>query len=156
MNPPDVRGRDSEHGKARGAGIFPDFPYLQEMYEEICPNTPQSTDQSERHRARRVLPRFSTTFRVEVAGSALMVSAPPRPGQGTFHIARKRKKQSCEQMTHFRNRERKQGKYQWVRVRHDDHERMCLFPSDDPSKIGSRQHAERDMAIPSQETAHFV
>ncbi len=59
-------------------------------------------------------------------------------------------------MSHFWNRERKQGKDRGVRVRHDDHERMSLFPSDNPCKIGSRQHAERDMAIPSQETAHFV
>ena len=113
---------------------------------------PRSAEESRQHRRKQKqlrLPSFSTAFRVEVTGSTLMAPAPPRPGQGTFHIARHGPDESCKQMTRFRNREGKQGKCRRVRVWQHDRERMRLFPSHNPSKVGSRQHHQRLVAIPT-------
>ena len=51
------------------------------------------------------LASFETTFGVEVAGATLMASAPARPGERAWHVARNWPDEVPEQMAHFRNRE---------------------------------------------------
>jgi len=150
--PPVVRAHTSEHENVE---VW-EYSQTSGKFRERLLNSTQVSRQRQSKQRQLKLPRFSTVFGMEVAGSTLMAPTPPRPSQSTFHIARKGKEQSCEQMTHFWNGERKQGKYRWVCMWQHDHECVSLFPCDNPSKISRCQQAKRDMAIPTDKTAHFV
>src|SRR6266567_2145566 len=105
----------------------------------------------------RGLASLQTTFGVEVAGSTLMASAPSRPCQSAWHVARSRPDEVSEQMTHFRDRERQDQERQWLGWRLRDTEQVGLFLTTHASKVGRRQHDQRHMyVIRNTFLSHFV
>src|SRR6266700_5893407 len=82
--PPVVRGPSSEHKNI-------DVWEYSQTSGKIRGSLPQTSPEGWQRRGKqkqRDSPRFSTTFGVEIASTALMAPAPSRPGQGTLHIAR--------------------------------------------------------------------
>src|SRR5207344_3021892 len=55
------------------------------------------------------LPGLEPAFGMEVAGTTAMPAPPPGPGQHQLHTAWSRPDELPKQMTHFRNRQGKQG-----------------------------------------------
>jgi hypothetical protein len=99
---------------------------------------------------------------MEVTGTTAMPAPPPGPGQDQLHTAGSRPDELSQQMTYFRNGQRKQG----PGMRSRSKPRCGLSGkgrasqgkglSTDSSQEGMRQHHQRDMTIPCHEAAHLV
>ncbi len=91
-----------------------------------------------------------------------MPASPPGPGDDQLHTAWSRPDELTKQMTHFRNRQGKQGSGKPSRIT----SRRSLYGKQrrghgdvlgtDAGQEGMRQQHQRDMAIPSGEAAHLV
>src|SRR5260221_11294155 len=99
---------------------------------------------------------------MEVAGTAAMPAPPPGPGQHQLHTAWSRLDELPKQMTHFRNGQGEQGSGIRRRIKPrwglDGKGRASQGEGlgTDPGEEGMRQHHQRDMAIPSGETAQLA
>src|SRR5271157_4575976 len=101
-------------------------------------------------------------FRMEVAGTAAMPASPPGPGQDQLHTAWSRPDEMPKQMTHFRDRQGKQGSSIRSRItsRRGLDGKWRGSQGDvlgaDPRQEGMCQHDQGDMAIPSDPASYFV
>jgi hypothetical protein len=93
---------------------------------------------------------------MEVAGSTLMASAPSRPRQSAWHVARSRPDEVSEQMAHFRDREGQDLERQWLGWRLGDTEQVGCFLTTHASKVSRRQHDQRHVPVPPKKAAHFI
>jgi hypothetical protein len=99
------------------------------------------------------LASLQAAFGVEVAGSTLMASAPSRPRQSAWHVARSRPDEVSEQMAHFRDCEGKDQERQWLGWRLHDTEQVGCFLTTHAGKVGRRQHDQRHMPVPPKKAA---
>lgn len=90
---------------------------------------------------------LETTFGVEEAGTAAMASAPPRPGKQQLQIARVGPDQLCEQVTNFRNGQRKPWSCGLRGIEIGLRSRAGLVLSTDACQEGMSKHHEGDMYV---------
>jgi hypothetical protein len=97
------------------------------------------------------LTSLQTAFSMVIAGEALMIPSPPRPGQDPAGRCRQGPDEASEQMAHFRSGQRKQ-----------DRRRGCINRAGgtslrtNPSQVGCCQHDQRHVPVPSKQTTNFV
>jgi hypothetical protein len=99
---------------------------------------------------------------MEIASTTAMPASKARPSQDQLHTTWRRPEEPSKQMTHFRNRQGKQGSGMqgpikdrqrlWSKRRGSQGEALGT----DPGQKGMRHHHQGDMAIPAGETAHLV
>src|SRR5438034_155288 len=85
-----------------------------------------------------------------------MTSAPARPRQSAWHVARNRPDEMSEQMAHFRNREGQDQERPWLGCRLRGTEQEGVFLHTNASKVGHRSHDQRHMSVPPKKAAHLV
>src|SRR6266536_1065524 len=111
-------------------------------------------------KADRALASLEATAGMEKSGQSLMGASPCRPGDDQENTGGRGKQEASEQMTCFRHREGAQiGGYDgfcWLLLPSQQRGGTAQSFQGDTGQKRQGQHDQGDMAIPSQEAAHFV